>query len=190
MLVRATFSNLYSFDVPQSISFSAAGKVRALPTHMLKKKNRNSLSILKSGIVYGANASGKSNLVKCFNFARRMIVNGLGIDEPIQRTPFRLRSSANQEPSSFEFVIDLDADLYAYKLAFDDHIILEESLIKILPSTEHILFSHNWTGGESKIELFDKFDGKKEKSRFQFIAKNTRPNQPFLTETIESNKGN
>lgn len=56
MLVRATFSNLYSFDVPQSISFSAAGKVRALPTHMLKKKNRNSLSILKSGIVYGANA--------------------------------------------------------------------------------------------------------------------------------------
>jgi len=186
MLVRATFSNIYSFDAPQTISF-VAGKGRRLVSHTLRKKSRYAPSLLKSAIVYGANASGKSNLVKCFDFARRMIVNSSRVDEPIQRTPFRLRLSAAHEPSSFEFEIGLDEKLYAYKLAFDDHVILEESLTRILATSEHVLYSRTWTGTDSNIELYENFADKEEKQRFQFIAKNTRPNQPFLTETVESN---
>ena len=186
MLVRATFSNLYSFDAPQTISF-VAGKGRGLVSHTLKKKNRYDPSLLKSAIVYGANASGKSNLVKCFDFARRMIVHGSRVDESIQRTTLRLGPMAIVEPSSFGFELDLGGQLYAYRLAFDDHVILGESLTRILATSEHALYSRTWTGTDSNIELYEKFADKEEKQRFQFIAKNTRPNQPFLTETVESN---
>jgi len=187
MLIRATFANLYSFDTPQSISF-VAGKGRSLAHHMLKKKRRKLPSLLKSAIIYGANASGKSNLVKCFNFARTLIVKGSGIDEPIPRTPFRLRAYSPQEPSWFEFELDLDGNMYAYKLSFDDHRIIEESLTQLFPTSEKVLFTRTWNGTASEIEFpEEKFVDRDEENRFKFIAQSTRPNQPFLTETVESN---
>jgi AAA15 family ATPase/GTPase len=187
MLIRATFANLFSFDAPQTLSF-VAGKGRSLSHHMLKKQNRNLPSLLKSAIIYGANASGKSNLVKCFNLARNLVVKGSGVDEQIPRTPFRLRAHAGQEPSWFEFELDLDGEMYAYRLSFDDHAILEESLTRILPSSEKLLFSRTWNGTASTIEFpEEKFADKNEGNRFTFIAQSTRPNQPFLTETVESN---
>ncbi|MCX7949770.1 MAG: ATP-binding protein [Treponemataceae bacterium] len=186
MLIRATFANLYSFDTPQSISF-VAGKGRTLPTHVVKGKSRNDPSLLKAAIVYGANASGKSNLVKCFAFARRLIVKGSSVDERIPRVPFRLRPGAAKEPSRFEFELDLAGHMYAYKLVFDDNVIIEESLTRILATTERPLFVRTWTGTASQVIFSENFATKEERQRFQFIAQNTRPNQPFLTETIESN---
>ena len=187
MLIRATFANLYSFDAPQTISF-IAGKARTLAHHLLKKNNRNLPSLLKSAIVYGANASGKSNLVKCFSFARNFIVYGLKIDDPIPRTPFRLRTGAPLEPSWFEFELDLDGLIYAYKISFDDNHVIEESLTQLLPTSEKLLFTRTWDGKASVIEFpEEKFANKNEENRFKFIAQNTRPNQPFLTETVESN---
>jgi len=186
MLIRATFANLFSFDAPQTISF-VAGKGRTLPTHKLRRKSRNEPSPLKAAIVYGANASGKSNLVKCFNFARKMVVRGFHIDEQINRTPFRLRRDAGKEPSWFEFELDLHGEMYAYKIVFDDHVILEESLTQIRATTERNLFYRTWTNQKSIVEFEDSFSSKEERQRFQFIAQNTRSNQPFLTETVESN---
>jgi len=186
MLIRATFANLFSFDAPQTISF-VAGKGRTLPSHKLKRKNRNEPSPLKAAIVYGANASGKSNLVKCFNLAKKMVVKGFHIDEQINRTPFRLRPNAIKEPSWFEFELDLNGELYAYKLVFDDRIILEESLTQIRATTERSLFSRTYVDQKTSVKFDDNFSSKEEQQRFQFIAQNTRPNQPFLTETVESN---
>jgi len=186
MLIRATFANLFSFDTPQTISF-VAGKGRTLPSHKQKRKNRNEPSPLKAAIVYGANASGKSNLVKCFNLAKKMVVKGFHIDEQINRTPFRLRPNAIKEPSWFEFELDLNGELYAYKLVFDDRIILEESLTQIRATTERSLFSRTYVDQKTSVKFDDSFSSKEEQQRFQFIAQNTRPNQPFLTETVESN---
>jgi len=187
MLIRATFNNLFSFDTEQTISF-IAGKSRTLASHTVKKQNRNLPSLLKAAIVYGANASGKSNLIKCFNFARNFIVKGSSIDEQIPRTPFRLRNHSSEEPSRFEFELDLDGEIYAYTLSFDDHVIHEESLIKLLPTSEKLLFFRTWNSKSSEITFpEEKFKNKNEENRFKFIAQSTRPNQPFLTETIESN---
>jgi AAA15 family ATPase/GTPase len=188
MLIRATFSNLYSFDKAQTISF-VAGKGRTLHHHMVRRKNRNEPSLLKAAIVYGANASGKSNIVKCFDLAQKLIVKGSHIDEQILRVPFRLRKDADKEPSWFEFELELDGEMYAYKLVFNDSVILEESLIRILPTTERALFMRKWSWNEGKpnIDFGDSFSNKEENQRFQFIAQNTRSNQPFLTETVESN---
>jgi len=186
MLIRATFANLYSFDKEQTISF-VAGKGRTLQTHLVKRKNRNEPSLLKAAIVYGANASGKSNIVKCFDLAQKLVVAGSRVDEHINREPFRLRRDADKEPSWFEFELELDGEMYAYKLVFDDSVILEESLIRILPTTERKLFIRTWSEGTSHVVFDDSFPSTEEKQRFQFIAKNTRTNQPFLTETVESN---
>ena len=59
MILRATFENIYSIKDETQISF-VAGKSNAHPSHVSRAEKRDDISVLKAGIVYGANASGKS----------------------------------------------------------------------------------------------------------------------------------
>ena len=73
MLVGFSVSNYKSFKETQSISF-VASKITRHKEHVAIRNNRR---ILKSGLIFGANAGGKSNLVKAIRFSREIIVNGL-----------------------------------------------------------------------------------------------------------------
>ena len=68
MILRATFENIYSIKDETQISF-VAGKSNAHPSHVSRAEKRDDISVLKAGIVYGANASGKSNVIKAIAHA-------------------------------------------------------------------------------------------------------------------------
>ncbi len=181
-----TFSNLFSFDAPQTISF-VAGKTAKHPEHVVKYPKRYDPNLVKSAIVYGANASGKSNIIKCFDFIRTFIVKGTQIDESIPRVPFRLRKNASSESSFFEIVVRIKGKIYSYSIKFDNRSILEEKLIHIRATTEKTLFLRIGHENSTKVEVFGSFDNIEEKKFFDYIARGTRPNQPFLTETVTRN---
>jgi len=70
MLIRFSCENFSSFR--DEIEFSMlAGRSRQHPEHIVSDNKRDGLKILKSAIVYGANASGKSNLVKACQIAAK-----------------------------------------------------------------------------------------------------------------------
>ncbi len=73
MLVGFSVSNYKSFKDGQKISFEASKIVRH-KSHVAVKKNKR---ILKSGLIFGANAGGKSNLVKAIQLSREIVVSGL-----------------------------------------------------------------------------------------------------------------
>ena len=73
MLVGFSVSNYKSFKQTQKISFEASKVIRH-KNHVTIKNNKR---ILKSGLIFGANAGGKSNLVKAIRFSREIILNGL-----------------------------------------------------------------------------------------------------------------
>lgn len=54
MILRATFENIYSIKDETQISF-VAGKSNAHPSHVSRAEKRDDISVLKAGIVYGAN---------------------------------------------------------------------------------------------------------------------------------------
>ena len=72
MLVGFSVSNYKSFKQTQKISFEASKVIRH-KNHVTIKNNKR---ILKSGLIFGANAGGKSNLVKAIRFSREIILNG------------------------------------------------------------------------------------------------------------------
>ena len=78
MLIRFNVKNFLSFDSREdgkSEEFSMiAGKVRNKKEHVY---DTGDAKILKFSAIYGANASGKSNLVKALSFMRRTILKGL-----------------------------------------------------------------------------------------------------------------
>jgi uncharacterized protein len=71
----------------------------------------NELQVLKTAAIYGANASGKSNLAKALSFMKWFAINSskeTQSTEKINVEPFRLSTETEVEPSFFEIVFLLD----------------------------------------------------------------------------------
>ena len=75
------------------------------------------LRILKSAVIYGANASGKSKLLDAFAFMRYFVINSSKESqkgENIEVEPFKLSTQTEDEPSEFEIIFVHKNVLYRY----------------------------------------------------------------------------
>jgi AAA15 family ATPase/GTPase len=111
MLVRFTVENFLSFKEKQVFSM-IPGK-GSLKSHH-KSSPIKGVSALKVGVVFGANASGKSNLVKAIVFGRRIILNGTKPEQPITTNFFKLDTRFLNKPSYIEYEIQHKGKIYAY----------------------------------------------------------------------------
>lgn len=113
MLIRFNIKNFLSFSKGKdgkSEEFSMiAGKVRNKKTHVY---DNGKIKLLKFAAIYGANAAGKSNLVKALDCMRRIVLYGL----PEGHTDMYCKlDDANKEKESyFEIEIMLGDKYYAY----------------------------------------------------------------------------
>ena len=73
MLIRFTVENYRSFNESQVFSMAAGKHTR----HKEQVVVVNGKRLLKAGVVFGANASGKSNLIKAINFGKNVALNGI-----------------------------------------------------------------------------------------------------------------
>lgn len=163
------------------------GKSRKHPHHIIRGGGRNSINILKAGVIYGANASGKSNLVKAMAFARRLIVDGTRPKRLIPVNCFKLNKSCADSPSKFEFEFKHKGKFYAYGFEADTHKIHNEWLYETSKTTQKMVFERSTTGDNETIVEFGNvdFEDKKDKQFIEFTGIGTRHNQLFLTESIE-----
>lgn len=113
MLIRFNVRNYLSFASRQdgkAQEFSMIpGKVRSKKDHLYEDSK---IKLLKFAAVYGANASGKSNLVKAMDFARKTIISG--IPEGASEKYCKSYITNKDKKSYFEFEIKLDDHIYAY----------------------------------------------------------------------------
>ena len=113
MLKRFNIKNFLSFDAREdgkAEEFSMiAGKVRSNKGHLY---DDGKVKLLKFAAVFGANAAGKSNLVKAMDFMRGTIVFGL----PKGHTELYCKSDLKnkEKPSYFEVEILLNGHYYTY----------------------------------------------------------------------------
>jgi len=165
MLIRFNIKNFLSFNKTKegnSIEFSMiAGKG-------VKKKERvyddNKIKLLKFAAIYGANASGKSNLIKALNFAKETVINGF--PEGYSQKYCRIKEENKDLPSYFEFEIKLDSKYYSYgfEAILSQGKFTTEWLVE-LSSTgkEKIIFTRDITEGEFELGSIVKKDPKIER---------------------------
>ena len=104
MLVRFAVENFLSFKSLSEFKMSASNSKRH-NSHYITRYGRK---ILKSALIYGANASGKTNFIKAIDFAKRIIIQGLSTATLSQKY-FRINSEYASRPGFFQF------DFYAKK---------------------------------------------------------------------------
>ncbi len=182
MILRATFENIYSFKDETSISF-VAGKGSVHPSHVSRAQKRDDISVLKIGIIYGANASGKSNIIKAVSLIQQI---ALGRFPTSDFEPFKLSSLINPI-SKLELEFKTQGKYFAYGIEFSINGIKEEWLYEINSRTDKLVFTRKT---DEKGNEFEFGDIKGESSAIQFLkflGEGTPRKRSFLSEYIVRN---
>jgi AAA15 family ATPase/GTPase len=145
MLVKILVDNYLSFERETELTMIPSNKTRKKTEH---KINVKSTPLLKYAVIYGANASGKSNLVEAFNFIQYCVSKAI----PAQATTMFCKSKeANSKKSStFEIQFTTNGKFYAYGFS----LILQER--KVLSEWIYELYQN----GSAKT-LFERQQGQK-----------------------------
>lgn len=135
MLVGFSIQNFKSFKEMQSISFVASKVTR----HKRHVWNVNDRRILKSGLIFGANAGGKSNLVEAIDLSRKIIIDGLDKVD-LNKKHFRISKEAYREPGVFDYRIIVNKTEYSYGIvvSYDKKEIIAEWLVRIEKSGKEV----------------------------------------------------
>lgn len=182
MLIRFSIENFLSFKNREVFSMIAGRGGRDKNFHLVKKSNRNDVNLLKTAVVFGANASGKSNLIKAVDFGKQLVLKGSQANKPIHFQSFRLHESCVSAPSRIEYEIKHKGKSYAYGFIFSKNAILEEWLYEIGRTKESLIFERGQNNGFQLNPLLKLNSNQEEKQFLEFTAKGTPDNQLFLTE--------
>lgn len=191
MLIQFLVENFRSYEKETLINMLPSKRGRIHPEHILRSEEKGKkVSTLPLAVFYGANASGKSNLVRALKFAQTLVVKGTQGKSTIEAVPFRLTPEKMDKPSRFEFVVKHQDVIYTYGFAVTSQEVKEEWLFANYKRQESKLFERITEDGKVRLVAGKKLaSSKEEKQRLQFIAEGTRPNQLFLTESNERNVG-
>lgn len=148
MLYRYSIENFMSFRDKMELSlFPVASSTSSLDSSKV-------VSPLKASVIYGANASGKSNLIKSISFARNFIVQNEKLN--VGNNPcFRLDTNSVNNPTIFNFEIKLGDNLYQYgfSIIFNKSFIQEEWLYELTSDKSLFVRSYNEEKGFYEFEF-------------------------------------
>lgn len=145
MLIEFSVGNYRSFKKRSTFSMVAANLVST--NKELDKNNTfdvdKELKLLKTGAIYGANASGKSNLAKALSFMKWFMVNSskeTQSTDQIPVEPFRLSTETEKEPSHFELAFLMNGRRYRYGFEVTQDRVISEWLFYVPNVRETTLF--------------------------------------------------
>lgn len=118
MILEFCVTNYLSIKEEMKISFVATTlkECPAEPNDLIAISDTG-LSLLRSAVIYGANASGKSNVLKAFSFYKRFITDSFKnsqAGEPIDVENFRLNATSVVEPTTMEATFSDGGFIYRY----------------------------------------------------------------------------
>jgi AAA15 family ATPase/GTPase len=186
MLIEFTIQNYASFNTSQTLSMlaSSSTKENFNETNIIPVNKFGIDNLLKSATIFGANSSGKSNLVKALYIFRNIILESLNkanSDNLSGVVPFLIKDEIYDIPSEFEIVFIVDSNIYRYGISISEQKILEEWLYWTKTSRETLLFHRN--GQQIKINQRSFKEAKDfiKKTQDNYIVEKTREDVPFIS---------
>lgn len=150
MIQEIKIKNFLSFKDEVTFSFEATRDTFAEDYQVVEVAP--GVRLLRFAMVYGANASGKSNLLSAFEFLRNFWHRKPdSIEEKTGVVPFLLDKETPGEPSSFEIIFYVDDTKYWYQLLIDEHAVLSEKLYCYKSVQPTLLFDRKLENGQSVI---------------------------------------
>ncbi|HPO15251.1 MAG TPA: ATP-binding protein [Candidatus Hydrogenedentes bacterium] len=188
MLIEFNVTNYLSFKDKQSLNLTTAYNLDDLPQNVIEDElpGMSGIHFVKGAAIYGANASGKTNLLKAVHFMREYVTNSATTMKPGQKTevvPFLLDKGTSKQPSEFEVVFCHKGVRYQYGFSVDKQQIQSEWL-------------HSFPEGKPRKLFTREYDPKKESYKYTYgahfktdrsLEAKTRSNALFLSVGVQFN---
>lgn len=186
MFIEFKVSNFRSIESAQTLSLVASSG-KELLENIAPSDFSSGLSLVRSAVIYGPNASGKTNLIRSLSFVRRFIISSAKesqAGEKIPVTPFLFSNKNKEEDSKFEITFSQDGVRYQYGFSVNTDRVLEEWLLAYPQGRVQQWFLRTYDDKKKKYDWeFSKlFKGVK-----QQVADLTRPEVLFLSNAVKLN---
>ena len=177
MIQELKIKNYLSIKDEITISFDASNDPFAEEYQVVKINDQTKL--LRFAIVYGYNASGKSNIYDAFCFLGMFFrIKPTSFNENTGALPFKFDPISKDQPSTFELTFFVDTTKYKYSLEVDEQQVHLESLSVYNSSQPTLLFKRTLNGDQSKIDINPKL--KVSKNAREALEVNCLKNMSFF----------
>ena len=150
MILELKIKNFLSFKDEVTFSFEATSDA-TLEEYYVAEPSPG-VRVLKMAMVYGANASGKSNLLNALNFIRNFVQNiPKERDKSTRFIPFRFDVTKDQ-PGGFELTFYTDGIKHRYLLELDSEKVIKEVLY-FYPGTQPAIIFDRYFDGKKQVSI-------------------------------------
>lgn len=185
MLIEFRVANYRSFHHEQVFSMVASAD-KQLPDNLITDDTMGKHNLLRSAVMYGANASGKSNLVKALQFVKEFVEDSaqrkVGSEIPV--SPFLFDDESAKEPSRFAVIFMWDEVRYNYTFAVSRHRVEFEELIAYPKGLPQVWYTRKYDAqlGKTMYKFGASFKGERKQ-----IERLTRDDVLYLSSGVNSN---
>lgn len=190
MLIEFRVKNFRSVRDEQVLSLVASKDKSLLDTNTQATGISAAPALLRSAVIYGANASGKSNLIKALQYMRGVVTESATVIQPGQLygvQPFRLDTDSAAQPTEFEATFLLDNVRYQYGFTMNAKRILSEYLL-VYKAFKPQRWFERYIDAETGKDVYEFGPGLKGAKNLWEGA--TRPNSLFLSMAAQLNSDN
>lgn len=187
MLLEFRVQNYRSIRDEQVLSLVASNTDKEHPSHIAHTGIASIGDCVRSAVIYGPNASGKSTLLLALNYMRAVIAESAAIVQPGQTynvQPFKLDEGCINKPTIFEISFIFNGIRHQYSFAMNAERIISESLLlyKTRRPTEYFNRKLNADGETYTYEFSSYLTGPK-----KLWQESTRSNALFLSTGAQLN---
>lgn len=184
MIVNFSIQNFGSIKDKQTLSFEADTSEHLEDAYVVHTAGKR---LLKLALIYGANASGKTTVLKALDFLRNLVVNPKEKKTDIlDFSPYLFDANTPEQPTELTIEFVYEGGCYHYEVAFMRQAVILEALYRDAP--EKTLVYKRTTDIEeqlTKISFGDKIT--LDKSAQQVLELNTLWNNTVLGGFLKTN---
>ncbi|MGB2833485.1 MAG: AAA family ATPase [Methylotenera sp.] len=191
MLIEFKVTNFRSIKETQTLSMVAGNAVKdkELDYNTFETGIANLPKLVRSSVIYGPNASGKSNLIAALAFVESMVresAREAQVGEPIEIAPFRLDAATREQDTEFEIHFIAESVRYQYGFTLNAQRITSEWLIAYPLGKPQNWFERQYDEDSEKYaykfsELFDEGKSRQERANY------TIANNLYLSVAVQKN---
>lgn len=150
MLIQFSARNFKSFKDPFTLDLFT-NKETAV-SNIIKSNFKNTYA---SAVFYGANGSGKSNILKAYNMMRNLVLNKdkvmLSTDR-LKINTFKLSTESEDDTSAFDICFIYNKKKFKYGFEYDENIVYSEYLFVYETIQPTLIFEYDLDEDEGKIK--------------------------------------
>jgi AAA15 family ATPase/GTPase len=184
LLLRFSVKNFRSFEKEETLNLCAGkgAELRESNTFEFYKE-----LLVRSAVIYGPNASGKSNLIKAIYFLQQFVLlssTSYQEKQKIPLRPFRLDEKSHNEPSEFTIDFVCEGVRFTYQVALTEDQVIREELCAYPKNYRQIWFTRSWNSSSSS---YDWYQGPSFKGEHKVWEQVTRSNALYLSTAVQFN---